>query len=694
MRRSQIKAGGVSNGATAQVALRGLLSAACAVPFLVGLELLHGWLGPGLPEFSLISWGQFVAGLVTFAGLVFLGNGLPVWGLGLLGLRLERRCLPFFWGAAAAVFGYFWQETVVHGDGISAHEHYRFIRITLAIAVPWVLGFYVGGFVVWEELPGWIRRVGAAMIVAGGSFFAVFILADYRTFHGFLAMFLAALVAWLIAPLMHRRWARLGGGVVLACLMVVGGLVAPSWVPVQLHVQGYSHLPAGMLQTMPLTAWLEMDPEDLAEPGLLEADFGAAQEAGERFAAGSRGDFARQRGSNVLMIMLESVRWDVWENPEYTPRFQKWRRYGLYLPNAIVQYPATPLAYGSLFTSQPPYVLMQSPHWGEHRLFDQLADSFDIYVTSQPKVPWFDNSAITQFFLPEGIKPNKHRTAGQALAHLKKKLRKRQAGKPFFAWVHIYEPHSPYKLHKHFDFGAKKRQKYYSEIAHTDAVLGTFMEWFFKQPYANDTLVIVMGDHGQGLGEKIRGKKFWGHHVHVNNVVSRVPLFVAAQGLPRGEIDAETTVSQLDIMPTLFDYLGVTPLPELYVQGYSIYRLLARPVERSISTEAFGIRGKAFFKFVRHARAAQPGELRETFARIASTGKKYSPKVAIQRGRYKILYDRMLREYWLYDIVADPYEKKDLSQSHPDVLAEMKERLLEWRVEQAWIIEQLKPLIR
>jgi arylsulfatase A-like enzyme len=202
-----------------------------------------------------------------------------------------------------------------------------------------------------------------------------------------------------------------------------------------------------------------------------------------------------------------------------------------------------------------------------------------------------------------------------------------------------------------------------------------------------------MGDHGQGLGEKIRGKKFWGHHVHVNNVVSRVPLFVAGQGLPQGEVDHELTVSQLDIMPTLFDYLGVTPSPELYIQGYSIYRLLADPVERSVSTEAFGIRGKDFFKFVRNARSARPGELRETFTRIASTGKKYSPKIAIQRGRYKILYDRMLRQYWLYDIVADPYEKKDLSKSQPGTLAEMTEHLLQWRVQQAWTIEQLRPLV-
>ena len=53
---------------------------------------------------------------------------------------------------------------------------------------------------------------------------------------------------------------------------------------------------------------------------------------------------------HVLLVVLESIRWNSWADESLAPNFHRWRRHGTYV-NAVAQYPATPLAYGAMFTS-------------------------------------------------------------------------------------------------------------------------------------------------------------------------------------------------------------------------------------------------------------------------------------------------------------------------------------------------------
>ena len=99
-------------------------------------------------------------------------------------------------------------------------------------------------------------------------------------------------------------------------------------------------------------------------------------------------------GQNVLLIVLESTRADAWQNERLTPKFHQWKRHGVYFPRAVANYPATPLAYGAIFTSQPPAVLAQTHAWANPRLFDIAHDKFDHFFLSQPNINWFDHTAI------------------------------------------------------------------------------------------------------------------------------------------------------------------------------------------------------------------------------------------------------------------------------------------------------------
>ena len=67
----------------------------------------------------------------------------------------------------------------------------------------------------------------------------------------------------------------------------------------------------------------------------------------------------------------------------------------------------------------------------------------------------------------------------------------------------------------------------------------------------------------------------------------------------------------------------------------------------------------------------------------------FASKIALRYGRWKLNYDRLLRRYRLYDVAADPHERKDLSMSHRRELRDLQQRLRCWLNEQARVIQEL-----
>ena len=451
---------------------------------------------------------------------------------------------------------------------------------------------------------------------------------------------------------------------------------------------------------------------------------------------------SRAQPQNVIVVILESVRWDLWNQRAISPRFHRWREHGLYVPNAVAQYPATPLAYAALFLSQTPSVVTQSAHWMNDRPLDVLRRVFPNMYLSRPNNRWFDDQAITGFMTdPQHFV--EHRSAPQALRGLKSFVKRQLKSKhgerdvnievksdmegetdselprPFFAWVHLYEPHRPWRKHSRFmrpkfDYhelkdasqpsttsagkgksrkrGKKPKlsrhiDKYYSELRYIDHHLGLFMEWFYEQDIAEDTLVWVMADHGQGIGDRIDGKRFVGHHVHVHNQISWVPLYVSGPKIKKGQISYTIPVSQLDLMPTIFDHVDRPLPPKLYAQGQSLYETLKSPqARRLIPTEAFSIRGKELFQMLREGRTADRYISQKVKNQIVNYGK-YPPKLGLQVGEYKIIYNRLLDQAHYYDLSRDRQEQKPLrlSQSAQEKLLR---NVVRWETLQQWIVQQ------
>ncbi|PYR25686.1 MAG: hypothetical protein DMF98_11375, partial [Acidobacteria bacterium] len=116
---------------------------------------------------------------------------------------------------------------------------------------------------------------------------------------------------------------------------------------------------------------------------------------------------------------------------------------------------------------------------------------------------------------------------------------------PWFAWIHLYDPHEPYRAPEPY---ASRFAPYDAEVAYTDAMLGKLLADLRAARQLDHTLVLVAGDHGESLGE--RGER--SHGVFAYEATLHIPWIVWAG--PRLRARAWDGVSRLiDLAPTVLD---------------------------------------------------------------------------------------------------------------------------------------------
>jgi len=128
---------------------------------------------------------------------------------------------------------------------------------------------------------------------------------------------------------------------------------------------------------------------------------------------------------------------------------------------------------------------------------------------------------------------------------------------PFFAWVHLYDPHAPYEPPEPYRSRFAGRA-YDGEIAFADSQLGRLFEWLRASGRERDTVVAVLADHGESLGE--HGELT--HAVLIYEATLHVPFLLAGPGVPRGST-VPARVSTVDVAPTLLRLLGLEPPAEM-----------------------------------------------------------------------------------------------------------------------------------
>lgn len=128
--------------------------------------------------------------------------------------------------------------------------------------------------------------------------------------------------------------------------------------------------------------------------------------------------------------------------------------------------------------------------------------------------------------------------------------------RPFFAWLHLYDPHEPYRAPQPFR-DAFADSPYDGEIAFTDAIVASVLDKLRQIGAYEKTIVAVVGDHGESLGD--HGEET--HSMFVYDAAVRVPLLLWRPGrLPAGTVVGEP-VRITDLPATLLDLVGAPALP-------------------------------------------------------------------------------------------------------------------------------------
>ena len=462
---------------------------------------------------------------------------------------LHRRCSTWaMWGAVtaySALWSHPWHQTVLQGDGITAHENYVFISWTLWVAMT-VLVTLVHGLSIARLR---YELVWGASSIFGLSFSAL-MFPNYPHFHAYL-------IVWSVWSMGAFFWvhdsakgkktkaqSRAHGHIVfaLSSLLLVGVMGFFVW-----HTYAYRKSIKMLNEELLMVRFIARheplrlfrDPGDGF--GLQALTSLQRREAHEEIKQHQRAygvtgaehkEARRAKAKHVVIVVLESMRAERWNDPNIAPRFATWSKQGAYFPRAVAQYPATPLAYGAMFLSQTPYVLVHSPYWASGTPLSHLhkADVFERTYLSRPENHWFDQSAITGFLLGPGTQADVvHTSTPEGLEGLRLFLQDTyREGVPSLSWLHIYDAHSPYELHS----SVRQPQPgeppslaaYLSEVGYVDDALGEFMAWYFTHPIHHETLILVIGDHGEALGDVILGRSYWGHHVHVHASLAHIPL--------------------------------------------------------------------------------------------------------------------------------------------------------------------------
>ena len=144
----------------------------------------------------------------------------------------------------------------------------------------------------------------------------------------------------------------------------------------------------------------------------------------------------------------------------------------------------------------------------------------------------------------------------------------RPRGRPFLAWVHLFDPHAPYNPPPPFA-GRFAKRPYDGEVAYADSQVERLLAWLDDSGQRRATLVVVTSDHGESLGE--HGEEE--HGLLVYDSTLRVPLVLSWPGhLPAGA-RTRGQFRTVDLLPTLLELLGV---PAIRTSGTSRADVLAR----------------------------------------------------------------------------------------------------------------------
>jgi len=273
---------------------------------------------------------------------------------------------------------------------------------------------------------------------------------------------------------------------------------------------------------------------------------------------------------NVLLVTLDTLRADrigtYGHAAARTPALDRLAREGIRFDDATSQSPLTGPAHTALLTGvyptrlgirinaaaalpEPAVTLAESLKAAGYRtgafigafVLDRqygFAQGFDVFDAAFPAYRG-------------GTKLQAERAGGDVAAAAVSWLRGLPRDAPFFAWVHLYDAHTPYAAPE--PYASALADPYDGEVAYVDAVVGSLIAALEASGTLDSTIVAAVGDHGESLGEHGEDE----HGVFLYEGVLRIPWILRLPERERAGAIVAEQVRSIDLMPTVLELAGV-----------------------------------------------------------------------------------------------------------------------------------------
>ncbi len=223
----------------------------------------------------------------------------------------------------------------------------------------------------------------------------------------------------------------------------------------------------------------------------------------------------------------------------------------------------------------------------------------------------------------------------------------------FFLWAHFFDAHLPYlppapfdRLHSSADRSATAPRDttalYAGEVSFLDKCVGQVARAVEESAAADRTVILVSGDHGEGLGEH---GEYLGHDILLYDTSLCIPLILSGGGTNAAHHLRREPARTMDIAPTILGILA-PEAPHRSMEG--------RDLLRDPAPEGDGL------LFVAETYPAH---------------EKASPRYALRTGEHKVIWESRSGRREYYDLVQDPAERVDLAGALPEVLRVLGEDL-------------------
>ncbi|MEO8217646.1 MAG: sulfatase-like hydrolase/transferase [Acidobacteriota bacterium] len=357
----------------------------------------------------------------------------------------------------------------------------------------------------------------------------------------------------------------------------------------------------------------------------------------------------------VILISIDTLRADHLPAWGYrgveTPNLDHFRRDSILFSNAWSQSPMTLPSHLTMLTGLLPY---------EHGVRDNIG--FRFHSGSHSNLPqilegqgYSTGAAVSSYvlrgesglrdcfqFYDDSINPrpdaafDEYQRPGAETTAIAKRWIDEHSARPFFFFLHIYEPHVPYAPPE--PYRSRFRMAYDGEIATADAIIGEFLEHLRSSGIYDRALIIFTSDHGEGLGD--HGEEQ--HSILLYREALHVPLMVKLPHQQRAGESVDHTVGLIDIAPTVYEITGIRPQSK--TSGLS---LTASNGDSSLRTV-----------------------YSETLYPLIHFG--WSPLRSLVDGRYQYIEST---DAELYDYRGDSGERSNVTAAQRRVAASMREKL-------------------